>query len=794
MTETKPRPLYLSGMRLEALTAPSPAAFLADADGARVLDANDAAVRLGFAPGRVAPISLARLLQAHARAASILPLVRLRAPAGYHALTFRLVRADGGVLATALDAATPPPPAPGPELPPVSADPPPLRFTFQSDAEGRILAVSDALAEALGPMAGRLVGATLSELEAQDLARDTATAATALERGASFAGARVTIAGSPPLELEIGAAPVLGAGLRRGEMRGFGLARRRPRLHLPPPSPPAPEPAKAKVVPLRGAGALSPAEHSAFREIARTLAAAVEDWPKGDERAPALVGDAPFLSTEAPEHAQETAPPDPLAAADTLLDRLPVGLLVEQDGIAIHANRTFLKWSGRADLPAFQAAGGLAAAIERGSDGVLRLVTAANERLPVEVRLMAAPYGGRNALVYVARRIEDGAPAAEARAEALSRARREALDLVPWPVLLLEEDGLVLFANRAALEMLERTEREIAGTPFLPLVASDDRDAAAEALRAALATERAIPGATSPVDLTMHAGENELAPVRAAVARGGHEDRLVCVVLAPRPAAPPSDAEASGEDDTGPAAPPPILVSAPPELGPARIAALARLMRERLSPALETLLPAEGAARAAPAVGLDARTRDALTTLRGELDDLCGLAEPEAPAPLMCDLAELAREVIAFLEPAARRRGVRLRADLPAAAPVAADAPRLARLLRLLMEDALAASPDDTAIAAAILPVPDDAGALVIEIADGGAPVDEVAAARALDPLAPIGDDAGRPGRDTGPLRFVRLAHEAEALGGALSLRRGLATGRVACLRLPRAPRATSSA
>ena len=44
--------------------------------------------------------------------------------------------------------------------------------------------------------------------------------------------------------------------------------------------------------------------------------------------------------------------------------------------------------------------------------------------LPVEVRLMAAPYGGRNALLYVARRIEDGASGAEARAEALSRARR----------------------------------------------------------------------------------------------------------------------------------------------------------------------------------------------------------------------------------------------------------------------------------------------------------------------------------------------------------------------------------
>jgi PAS domain-containing protein len=796
MTETKSRPLDLSGPRPEALSAPSPPAFLADAERARVLDANAAAIRLGLAPERAVPSALAPLLRAMQRDPAHAPLARLRPPAGCSTLTFRLQSADGGVIAIALDAAAPPAPAAGPEAPPVSADPPPLRFTFEADAEGRVLGLSDALAGALGAMADRLAGATFAELEAQGLARGAAEADAALKSGASFAGARVTLAGDPPLELELGAAPVLGAGLRRGAMRGFGLARQRPRLHLPPPAPPAAAPTEAKVVPLRGTGTLSPAEHSAFREIARTLAAAVEDWPKGDDRLAPLSGDAPFLSTEPPETAPGPLLPDTFAAPVALLDRLPLALLVEQDGTAIHANLTFLKWSGHPDLSAFQAAGGLAAALERGSDGVLRLVTASGERLPVEVRLMAAPYGGRNALLYVARRIEDGAPAAEARAEALSRARREALDLVPWPVLLLEEDGLVMFANRAALRLLERSERQSVGTPFLSLVAAADREAAAEALSAALAAE---PVACAPLDLTLRAGAAEGAPVRAALARGGQDDRLVCVVLAPRPprtAAPDADSDGAAVE-----APPPELPATPPpapDLGPARLAALARLMRARLAPVLETLLPADAATREAPAVGLDGRTRAALATLRSELDDLGGLAEPEPPPPLMCDLAALAREVLAFLEPAARRRGVRLRADLPAMAPVAADAPRLARLLRLLLEDALAASPDDASIAVAILPMPHDSDAVAIEIADAGPPMDEVAIARALDPIAPSSADADAdapayaplPRPAAGPLRFARLAFAAEALGGALTLRRGLSSGMVARLRLPRTPRA----
>lgn len=793
MTETKSRPLDLSGRRPEALAAPSPPAFLADAERARVLDANAAAIRLGLAPGRAVPSALAPLLRAMRRDPAHAPLARLRPPAGCSPLTFRLQSADGGVLAIALDVAAPPAPAPGPEAPPVSADPPPLRFTFEADAEGRVLGTSDALAGALGAMADRLVGATFSELEAQGLARGAAEADAALKSGASFAGARVTLAGDPPLELELGAAPVLGAGLRRGAMRGFGLARRRPRLHLPPPAPPAAAPAEAKVVPLRGTGTLSPAEHSAFREIARTLAAAVEDWPKGDERLASLSGDAPFLSTEPPETVPGPLQPDTFAAPVALLDRLPVALLVEQDGTAIHANLTFLKWSGHPDLSAFQAAGGLAAALERGSDGVLRLVTASGDRLPVEVRLMAAPYGGRNALMYVARRIEDGAPGAEARAEALSRARREALDLVPWPVLLLEEDGLVMFANRAALRLLERSERQSVGTPFLSLVAADDREAASAALGAALAAE---PVACAQLDLTLRAGAAEGAPVRAALARGGQDDRLVCVVLAPRPprAAPDADDDGVAVEvlpPAPPAAPPPA-----PDLGPARLAALARVMRARLAPVLETLLPADAATREAPAVGLDGRTRAALATLRSELDDLGGLAEPEPPPPSMCDLAALAREVLAFLEPAARRRGVRLRADLPAMAPVAADAPRLARLLRLLLEDALAASPDDASIAVAIVLLPHDSHAVAIEIADAGPPMDEVAVARALDPIAPSPTDADAPAEaplprpGAGPLRFARLAFAAEALGGALTLRRGLSSGMVARLRLPRAPRA----
>lgn len=794
MTQTGARAIEGAEQALSPLRRQDLPSFLVALPAGRILEATQACAALGIHAGALAPAAV-RADALRLRGAARFGFARLRLPGLFTPRLFRCapLALPGGMAvlfadpaAFAAEAGTPSP-APAAGAVPVApsgapaaarlAAPPvpvalrplfaqPVRITFETDAAGHVVSLSPLLADALGARAALFTGRSFAAIEADGLMDGGAALAEALA-GGSFSELKARVAprtaDETALDLTLGGVPVFDAARRRTGTRGFGilsaaLAQPQPpaRPRSPAPAPPAPRasdprisaPLGENVVPLR-AGTLSPQERSAFREIARTLAAAIEDWPKpGPAGAPpasdpdATVPPLPLLpAAETEEEAPSSIAPDADGATEAgphdfeLLDRLPLGLMVLQDGHARFINRTLLDWTGHADLADAEDSGGLDAMLVReGAD--LLLVAADGGRRPVDVRLVAAPFLGRPALLHVIRPQAEGHNRQDRAA-----ARREAIDMVPWPVFLLEPEGAIRLANAAAAARIGFEAADLAGEPFTIAIAPQDRAAAVAALDAAA-------GGAPSVDLslTLRHRDGTLCSGRAGITRAGADGQLLCVVIGPEaPAAPAPDG-------------------------------LPHVAR-RLNAALAAPLGRLAAADCPPQ-----EAREARASLAATLDDLARLGEDApAAAPTPCDLAALVREAADQIAPAARRRRVALRRDLADGLTVTADAPRLARLVRLLLEDALEATPAGAGIA---LSLGRDADGAWLQVSDGGPALDEVALAAALDPARDAAD-ASRFDAAGRPLRLARLARDAAGLGGRLSVRPDLTHGMTVRLDLP---------
>jgi signal transduction histidine kinase len=227
-------------------------------------------------------------------------------------------------------------------------------------------------------------------------------------------------------------------------------------------------PAAANVVPFRQAPAaepkaptLSPVERKAFRELAQELNArlrgtpeasaepgvegALAEAPKPSDQAAEPV--AALSSSEAPPRANEAEHPtageataaaaaqaQPAAVIDaSLLDRLPIGVLIYRRDALLYANRHFLEWTGYDNVAALEAAGGLSALfVEPGAEALaeaenagsqaLSIMTRRGDTLPVDGRLISVPWNGASALALV---LSNGLNAERRRAAELALAAAE---------------------------------------------------------------------------------------------------------------------------------------------------------------------------------------------------------------------------------------------------------------------------------------------------------------------------------------------------------------------------------
>lgn len=756
-----------------------------------------------------------------------------------------------------------------------------VRFTWATDEAGRLQRFSPHAAEVLGTAPEDWLGRDFDELTEDGLLLDGAPMRAILRSGGSFFGLTLLTGTRPPRRIEFGGVPLFDAARRRLGTRGFGVlwgdadGSIRPR--------PAAEPEAApqdisegqgfNVVPLR-TGALNQRERSAFHEIARTLAEAIEEWPKAqpalappeparpqtEEQAEAETPVEPFEITEASwdvveDAAEELAPasapaieptaappldvappaplsppeppmraPDPAPAPITapattadegseehLLDRLPIGIVVQQGGATVRANKTLLGWLGLKDTTDFIAAGGLSPRLVRDTrTGGLDLESVDGDRLPVEVRLVSSPWNGRPALVHVIRSIEGGAavpetepapqPAADAppadtprpapgptpaetaammRAERAT-ARRQALDFVPFPVLLLDRNGIVETANVATADMAGFATDDAENEPFTLLLAQDAHVAAVGMLdRAAANPDMGL----QEEHLVLRHRSGTRIPVEAALAPTSEAATRFCLVMRP-------------VSDTELAPLPSTLDALMPTLSEGHAIRLDGLVR-RISHDVRDPLTAVLAFVDSVKLGVFGpvgnarylRQADSAAAagelLMAALADLDGMAQPLAAGTELVLLAPIIEEALAHSAPAAQRRRVLLRSSLAEQVAARCEPAALARILRMILEEALGATPADGQVIVTLAEDADDPACALIQVRDGGPALAEAEIAQALDLSRPAltSDRFVRAGR---PFRMAHVAMLARAQGGSLGFGRGVDVGMQVQLRLPR--------
>ncbi len=315
----------------------------------------------------------------------------------------------------------------------------------------------------------------------------------------------------------------------------------KPALDEPKPaaSPPAYVPAPAPPLPPTKDGetpSLTPSERNAFREIARALGRADDaPAPAAPPRAepPALDPDGPppasprqmpawiarrqqirqdvratppaVETSQAASAAAATQGPvvpfetfqarldrrgrDPVQmAAAQIVERLPLALLVMQEGKPIYANPAFLQLAGHADIAAFIAAGGADAFFTarppdaaQASANAITVRDSTGRAIDAEASVQAIVWEENPAALMTFRQI-DLRKSTERQSETqaadleLAAARREiaelrfVLDTATDGVLSLDKDGRILAANRSAEALFGFDQREITGEIFTTLL------------------------------------------------------------------------------------------------------------------------------------------------------------------------------------------------------------------------------------------------------------------------------------------------------------------------------------
>jgi PAS domain S-box-containing protein len=283
---------------------------------------------------------------------------------------------------------------------------------------------------------------------------------------------RAQLGDLPPVPLtSAGAVPVFAPTNLEGEALSANEASE-PDLSatVPPATPTAIEP------PSR----LSVTERSAFREIARALGA------RFDEEEPAPAGEAARSAEIVPVRPSSPVHPDAL----TLLDRLPVCVLVHRGETPLFANPLMLDLTGFEDVEALALAGGIprifrgrspaSARLEEGA-APLALSTHRNESVPVEVRLTTIEWEDGPASLLLIRPLPETDPGQRLRAVELDLRARETrlrelssiLDTATDGVVVLDDGGRILSLNRSAEALFGYDQNEVSGEPMTVLFAPE---------------------------------------------------------------------------------------------------------------------------------------------------------------------------------------------------------------------------------------------------------------------------------------------------------------------------------
>lgn len=199
-------------------------------------------------------------------------------------------------------------------------------------------------------------------------------------------------------------------------------------------------------------------------------------------------------SVPAPEKQDDVRP-----ATDTsILDRMPIPVLIHSGDRLHYANKEFLDLTGHGSVEALAEFGGLGAlfaepyqdedAPER-RDRKLRLKTAQGADVPVEAFLQSVPWNGGKALMLVLRRAEESGPAQGftqsplfAELEARVAEMRTIIDTATDGVVLIAPDGSIRSISRPAEALFGFESDDVKGRQFSSLFAVESQRAARDYL------------------------------------------------------------------------------------------------------------------------------------------------------------------------------------------------------------------------------------------------------------------------------------------------------------------------
>ncbi|MBH0238289.1 ATP-binding protein [Methylobrevis albus] len=227
--------------------------------------------------------------------------------------------------------------------------------------------------------------------------------------------------------------------------------------------------------PATGGRELSRPEREAFRQIAEALGARYDE-PVTSEPRREPVRPAPRL-----------VPPQPTTVDATVLDRLPVAMVILQDGEAVTLNRAFLELVGFADADAFAAAGGIAQAFAgralRENESQAAIRRADGVERPVTATLHAIQHGGGPASLIVLREtVDTTAPERATSAEQRLAELEAILDTATDGVVVVDAAATVIGCNRSAEALFGAERADIVGRRFIELLAPESHRAALDYL------------------------------------------------------------------------------------------------------------------------------------------------------------------------------------------------------------------------------------------------------------------------------------------------------------------------
>lgn len=187
-----------------------------------------------------------------------------------------------------------------------------------------------------------------------------------------------------------------------------------------------------------------------------------------------------------------------LPADTSILEKLPVPVLIHSGDVLHYANEEFLTLTGYASVAQLARAGGLDALFADSYDDAdeaphhdLRLRTGDGLEFPIEALLRSVPWQGGKALMLVVRRTGDEeaaepATALQAPSDAELHARiaemRTIIDTATDGVVLIDTDGTIRSISRPAEALFGFDSDDATGKPFASLFAMESQRAARDYL------------------------------------------------------------------------------------------------------------------------------------------------------------------------------------------------------------------------------------------------------------------------------------------------------------------------